>query len=264
MPVLVVIAAALVLVALERLPGLRFAPLRLRRPWLGSDLAYFASGIGFSLLTSGFVLWLSGQLGRLGVPRLAEMPLPSPLAFVVSLLLLDLGQYVTHRLLHAIEPLWEFHKAHHSSRTLDWLANSRSHVVENALRRYVAPLGVIALGMPRMPTVVAGTLLSVWALFIHSNVRVDLRPLERLVTTPRVHRIHHMPATTQRNFGAFLTVWDRIAGTFVAFDPAPGDTLGVPGEVETYPQGFLAQLVEPIRRIVGRRGRSRAERATSA
>jgi lathosterol oxidase len=246
--------AALVLAGLERLSRARFRALPSLRPWAGNDLVHFVVALLFATLTGGFVFWLSARLAALGVPRLADAPVPAPLAVLLALLLLDLGQYVSHRFLHAIGGLWEIHKVHHSTRALDWLANSRSHVLETAIRRLLAPLGLVALGMPRLPTVIASVILSVWAMFIHSNLRVDLRRLEAILITPRLHRIHHLPATTEKNFGAFFSIWDRMAGTLVSFDPSPDDVLGVPGEVETYPQTFLSQLVEPMRRIAGRRG----------
>jgi sterol desaturase/sphingolipid hydroxylase (fatty acid hydroxylase superfamily) len=248
MTLLVTLSAAILLAALERLPRVRFRALPLLRAWFASDLLYYVVGVLFSTLTGGFVVWASLALGGLGVPRLAERAVPFPIALVLCLVLLDLGQYASHRLLHAVGALWAVHKVHHSARVLDWLANARSHILETALRRVIAPLGLILLGAPRLPMVVAGTVLSVWALFIHSNLRVDLRPLELLFVTPRLHRIHHMPATTLRNFGSFFSLWDRIAGSLVAFDASPAATFGVPGEVESYPQSFFPQLVEPFRR----------------
>jgi sterol desaturase/sphingolipid hydroxylase (fatty acid hydroxylase superfamily) len=248
MPLLVTVVAAILLAAVERLPGARLRALPVLRAWAGSDFAYFVLGVVFASLTGGLVFRLSSALGALGMPRLAEDVLPFPVALVLCLVVLDLGQYVSHRLLHAVGALWAVHKVHHSARTLDWLANARSHILETTIRRVVAPLGLVLLGAPRLPTVLAGTMLSVWALFIHSNVRVDLRVLEGLVITPRLHRIHHMPDTTQKNFGSFFSIWDRLVGSLVVFDPPADATLGVPGEVESYPQSFLPQLVEPFRR----------------
>ena len=43
-------------------------------------------------------------------------------------------------------------------------------------------------------------------------------------------------------------LWDRLRGTFVADPDAALHPLGVPGEVATYPQTWLPQLVEPLRR----------------
>jgi len=266
MLLLVVVAVGLSLAAIERIPLARFRVAPWLRPALASDVFYFVTGIGFAVLTAGFVWWASGELAALGIPRLAELDLPFGAAFVLALVTIDLGQYACHRLLHAVGPLWEAHKVHHSSPTLDWLANSRSHIVENALRRMVGPLGIILLGAPVLPTAIAGALLSSWGIFIHSNLRLDAaRFIEPVLVTPRLHRIHHMPATTQRNFGAFFSIWDRvIPGAFADVDVPPDATLGVPDEVDTYPQTFFRQLVEPFRRIAARRRSTTARRRALA
>jgi sterol desaturase/sphingolipid hydroxylase (fatty acid hydroxylase superfamily) len=250
MLLLAVVGVALVLAAVERIPGLRLRVSPWLRPALASDVFYFVTGIGFSMLTGGFVWWASARLAELGVPRLAELELPVAAAFVLALVVLDLGQYACHRLLHAVGPLWKVHKVHHSSPTLDWLANSRSHVIENALRRMVGPIGIILLGAPVLPTAIAGVVLSSWGVFIHSNLRLDAaRVLEPVLVTPRLHRIHHVPATTQRNFGSFFSIWDRlIPRAFVSVDVPPDAVLGIPDETDTYPQTFFRQLIEPFRR----------------
>jgi len=42
---------------------------------------------------------------------------------MLVLLGLDVGNYFAHYCLHRFDVLWQFHKTHHSSRELDWLAN---------------------------------------------------------------------------------------------------------------------------------------------
>src|SRR5262249_48772244 len=115
---LVVVGVALALAGLERIPRARFRVATRSRPALESDVLYYVSGIGFSLIPGGFVLWASSALADAGVPRLAEVELPFAAAFVLALVVIDLGQYACHRLLHTVGPLWEAHKVHHSSPTL--------------------------------------------------------------------------------------------------------------------------------------------------
>jgi sterol desaturase/sphingolipid hydroxylase (fatty acid hydroxylase superfamily) len=73
-----------------------------------------------------------------------------------------------------------------------------------------------------------------------------------VLVTPRLHRIHHDPATSHRNFGTFLTLWDRLLrGRFVTRDVASDVRFGIPGEITTYPQGWWPQLLEPLKRMAG-------------
>jgi sterol desaturase/sphingolipid hydroxylase (fatty acid hydroxylase superfamily) len=247
----VFIVSGVILASLERLPGLRYREARLLRPFFASDVFYLLTGFvaGTSLATA-YVVSASAMLGSLGVPRLAALDPPLWVGAAVSLLALDIGNYAAHWLMHRYDVLWEIHKAHHSSRTLDWLATFRSHFLEQALRRLLAPLGLIAIGVPVEAVLVGASIFNAWAMLIHSNLSLDLRALEPVLVTPRLHRVHHDPETTNRNFGTFLTVWDRLLrARFVSRDVPPGVAFGVPDEVETYPQGWWSQLLEPLRRV---------------
>jgi lathosterol oxidase len=93
------------------------------------------------------------------MPRLASANLPLWATTPLALVAIDLGNYLAHILLHRYGALWEFHKVHHSSRTLDWLATFRSHIVEQALRRLIAPALLIIAGFPIKAVVLAGGLL---------------------------------------------------------------------------------------------------------
>jgi sterol desaturase/sphingolipid hydroxylase (fatty acid hydroxylase superfamily) len=251
------LATALGLAALERFPALRFRRARLFRACFTSDVWYGLTGfVAGTALTTALIVAASDALGALGVPRLAALDLPLWATAAVALVTLDLGNYAAHWLMHRVDALWEIHKVHHSSPTLDWLATFRSHLLEQALRRVLAPLGLVLLGVPLDGTLVAAAAFNGWAMLIHSNLRLDLRVMEPVLVTPRLHRIHHDPATSLRNFGTLFTAWDRLLrGRFVHRDVAPDVAFGVPGE-PAYPQGWLRQLVLPLRRIAGSTGRA--------
>src|SRR5262249_44864234 len=104
-------------------------------------------------------------------------------------------------------------------------------------------------GFPLPAVAVAGVIFSVWAAFNHANVRLSWTFLDVLFITPRLHRLHHVPATSTQNLGAVFSLWDRVCGSFLTLPVADHALLGVPGEVTTYPQGWLAQFVEPFRRL---------------
>ena len=84
---------------------------------------------------------------------------------------------------------------------------------------------------------------------MRSNLRINLRFLEPFLITPRLHRLHHLPETENRNLGTIFTFWDRLRGTFIIADASTDSIFGVANEVETYPQGWADQLIEPLKRI---------------
>jgi len=248
MTLLVVIAAGLPIAFLERRPGVRFRPAPLLRAHFAGDVIYLLTGfVAGGSLALAYVTAASGLVGTyLGVPRLAAIDAPRWLTVPLALVALDLGNYAAHWCLHRSEWLWEFHKVHHSSPTLDWLATFRSHLVEQAFRRLLAPALLVVAGFPLDAVVPAAALFLAWAMLNHSNLRLPLGALESLLVTPRLHRLHHVPRTTERNLGTVLTLWDRLRGTLVVAE-APADVaFGIPGDGGSYPQGWARQLVRPL------------------
>jgi lathosterol oxidase len=229
----------------ERSARLRFEPARFLRRYFASDLFYLATGaLGLGLALRRVASNLSADLGA-AFPGLAA--LPAPLAVLLATVLYDLGAYLTHLLLHRVDLLWRFHRVHHSSRHLDWLATFRAHAVEHALRHLASPVALLLLGFPLEAVATAGAIYAAWAALNHANLRVRLRFLEPVLITPRLHRLHHVPATSDGNLGTVLSLWDRLRGSLLLDSDVELRPLGVPGELATYPQTWLAQLVEPFR-----------------
>src|SRR5262249_12113676 len=243
---------AFLLAAVERFSRLRFLPSPLFRRYFASDTFYLLTGFvaGWSLAVA-YVASGSQWVGDWwGIPRLASADLPLWAAGLLALVAIDLGNYLVHSLLHHYSALWEFHKVHHSSNTIDWLATFRSHIGEQALRRSIAPALLIIAGFPIKAAVLAGGLFTAWRMLNHSNLKLNLRLLDPILITPRLHRLPHVPETENRNFGTFFTFWDRMRGTFVQSELEEPSAFGVAGEIDSYPQGWLPQFVEPVRRLL--------------
>jgi sterol desaturase/sphingolipid hydroxylase (fatty acid hydroxylase superfamily) len=242
--------AGVLLALLERVPQLRFRRAPLFRRYFSTDVIYLVTGY---IMVASLSLWYfragSNFFGNaMGLPRLASLNLPLWLSVPLALAALDLGQYVAHYLMHRLDLLWEFHKIHHSSPVIDWLATFRSHFAEQVLRRVVGVLLLIVAGFPATAALLAGGIFTAWSEFNHSNLKLNLRFLEPVLITPRLHRLHHVPRTMEKNLGTVFTFWDRARGTFITSDP--GDRAmfgnGEPG----YPQTWTTQLLEPMLRIM--------------
>lgn len=236
----------LMVAGLERVERLRFAPSRFLRPHLATDAAWYVVAVGSSALTAAIVRPYLADVRLVGV--IADLPTTAQL--VLAVVAYDAVAFSVHRIIHRSNALWAVHQVHHSSLQLDWLATTRTHLGEHAVRNLPAQLLLLAAGVPVPTLTAAAGVYAAFALLGHSNLGIDLRWAERVFVTPRLHRIHHVPATTQRNFGTVLSVWDRLAGTLTVAD-LPADVLfGVPGEVDTYPQRFPDAVREPFRRVV--------------
>ncbi len=254
----VVAAVYLAMFVIERAPRLRFRALPFRRPYLTTDIAWY--GVAVSI-TAVSVFVLRPQISKLEIEPIARrvIALPTAARFVVAFLVFDFISYAVHRGLHRSNLLWNFHKVHHSSLQLDGLAQTRAHMFENLLRFVPGQIAMFLIGVPIAQVAPTVAFAAIYGVFDHCNLGIDLRWAEPVFVTPRVHRRHHVPETTNRNFGASLTIWDRVFGTFVSRDTAESDRFGVPGEVDSYPQQFAHAVRQPVldirRRFRDRRAR---------
>jgi sterol desaturase/sphingolipid hydroxylase (fatty acid hydroxylase superfamily) len=252
---LVLLAAVLTAVALcERAQRLRFEPQRFLRSHFATDLVYLATGgLALSLAMRTGAARLAADWGT-ALPALASLPALAvvPLAVVLH----DLFAYLAHAWMHRSDRLWRLHKVHHSSPALDWLATFRAHPLEHALRHLFSPVALLLLGFPLYAVAVSSTVYTAWAVLNHANLDLGSRFAEALLITPRLHRLHHVPDSAQRNLGTIFSLWDRLRGTLVVDRAAPTRPLGVPGELDSYPQTWIRQLVEPIRSEAAPKARS--------
>ncbi|MEY8829747.1 sterol desaturase family protein [Sedimentitalea sp. XS_ASV28] len=146
---------------------------------------------------------------------------PAWVAFVVSLLALDLAIYLQHVMFHAVPALWRLHRMHHADLEFDVTTGLRFHPVEILLSMGIKLAVVAALGPPAAVVLVFEVVLNGTAMFNHSNIRIPLgldRILRLIVVTPDMHRVHHSvhPRETNSNFGFNLPWWDRLLGTYLA------------------------------------------------
>lgn len=233
------------LMVAERIPRLQFQSSPFFRCFFLSDLWYLATGaILLSLVMRTQALSWAGIFNVSVHQTLTDAPFV--LTVVLGVVLHDLGGYVSHILLHRFNVLWAFHKVHQSSRTLDWLVTFRAHVFEHALRHLLSPVLLIVLGFPLLAVGIASAVTGAWAALVHANLDVSWRWLEPLLITPRLHRLHHVPATSACNLGVFLSLWDRLNGTLETDPTAKLQPVVVPGAIDTYPQTWPQQFVEPF------------------
>ncbi|MBL8580440.1 MAG: sterol desaturase family protein [Mesorhizobium sp.] len=179
---------------------------------------------------------------------------PAWLAFVVSVLVLDLAIYLQHVMFHAVPALWRLHRMHHADLEFDVSTGLRFHPVEILLSMGIKLAVVAALGPPAVAVLVFEVLLNATAMFNHSNIRIPAaidRILRRVVVTPDMHRVHHSihPNETNSNFGFNLPWWDRMLGTYRA-QPREGHetmTIGIEQFRARRDLWLDRMLIQPLR-----------------
>ena len=248
-----------------------------RRVWLHRstlhDLSLFViNTVLYSFLLAVPLSWISTTLAQHSWLALHERfgaiaePVSGPLAMLgLSLIVFtiaDLGFFLAHLAQHRIPVLWEFHKVHHSAPVLQPLTVLRRHPLDVVLDRgltsvvlgpvfgvvgwlgggQLAPLTIFGVNAILFVALTAGFNLQ------HSHVWLSFGPLDRWLISPAAHQLHHSvdPAHHDRNFGNFLAVWDRLAGSLLTPREAGGSALrfglGEPGGAWEREYGSLWRL----------------------
>jgi len=215
------------------------------RPEWGIDLTFL---LGQYLLWNAVALWLLERCAALadGWRPAAVWAQPTWLVALEAVLLGDLAVYWFHRACHAVPLLWRFHAVHHSAEHLDWVAAHREHPLDGIATQLVVNAPAFLLGFS--PAALSAFIIfrGLWAIFIHSNVRLPLGPLKWLFGAPELHHWHHAALPhTRHNFGNLAPWTDLLFGTHYC----PPDPERYPlGLVTPWPRGYLQQLLAPFRR----------------
>jgi sterol desaturase/sphingolipid hydroxylase (fatty acid hydroxylase superfamily) len=136
-------------------------------------------------------------------------------AWITVFLLVDLGQYLIHRLSHRVSLLWACHAVHHSSEEFNYAVGLRNSSFHGFLI-WVFFLPLAVAGVPWRMVAVCYGLNVLYQFWLHTRLIGRLGPLELVFNTPSHHRVHHGTDAPylDRNFGGVLIVWDRMFGTF--------------------------------------------------
>ena len=179
------------------------------------------------------------------------LPAPAWMRDAAAVLLMDYTIYLWHVATHKVPLLWRFHLVHHDDLDLDASTAIRFHFVDMAISAPYRAAQVALLGVsPRA--------LNIWqswfffsVLFHHSNLALPARAerrLARLITTPRMHGIHHsaVKAETDSNWSSGFALWDHLHGTFRLDVPQDDIVIGVPAYRDPDELGLRDSLALPF------------------
>lgn len=150
-----------------------------------------------------------------------QVAIPSWVAILISIILLDLAVYFQHRIFHAVPALWRLHKIHHADLDLDVTSGLRFHPAEIGISLCIKLTVIAFLGAPAISVVIFEILLNGMAMFNHANLKIPKRAdriIRMLFVTPDMHRVHHSTDTYEhnKNFGFNLSFWDYCFRTYRA------------------------------------------------
>lgn len=168
---------------------------------------------------------------RLGLAQ--RLPLPAWARDAVAFLALDYTIYVWHVLTHKVPFLWRLHLVHHLDLDMDTTTALRFHVVDMALSIPWRAGQVLVCGASPRALALWQSFFFTSVLFHHSNLRLPWlveRRLARVLTTPRMHGIHHdaVREHTGSNWSSGISLWDWLHGTGRLDVPQDRIRIGVP------------------------------------
>jgi sterol desaturase/sphingolipid hydroxylase (fatty acid hydroxylase superfamily) len=213
---------------------------------VAKDIAHGIVYEAGNLITLGLLLLVS-----LALPKGSFWPqsLPFLAQFLLALLFADCIMTLIHYLSHRLEWLWKFHAVHHGVHRLYGFNGFVRHPLHQALDVAFGTLPLVLAGLPVPLAAALGVAIAIQLILQHSNVDYRLGPFQKLLSIGPVHRLHHVnwPGVSDVNFGLFLTLWDRLLGTFkLNSDRLPRATdIGIQ-DCPNFPQIYARQLRVPF------------------
>lgn len=187
-------------------------------------------------------------------------------SFLLYLLLFDLVGYALHRAQHQFDWWWQLHAVHHSQRQMTLWSDNRNHLLDDVIHDSVFVLVGLAVGIPPGQFVAVVVITQLIESLSHANVRLGFgRWGDRLLVSPRFHRVHHAIGIGHEsngagtlgghNFAVLFPVWDLLFGTAEyrrSIEPTGiRDQLPDQGGRD-YGRGFWAQQWLGLKRLAGR------------
>jgi sterol desaturase/sphingolipid hydroxylase (fatty acid hydroxylase superfamily) len=188
----------------------------------------------------GFVYWLHAGIAG---------------TILISFFVLDLfGGWLVHITEHKLGWLWRFHIVHHADNNVDVTTGLRHHPIESVLRGLFFFAGIFLSGSPIYAVMIYQTFLVLFTAFTHANISLPGwldKGLSLILVSPNMHKVHHhwQQPFTDSNYGAVLSVWDRLFGTYQELDPSQiryGLDRHYPNEED---ENFLLLLKKPFRKL---------------
>lgn len=246
--------------ALELLKPWRKHQLKFRKDfWLDFFYMFFNfflfSLIIYNAASNVVVNFFNELLAAIGITNLLAfevMTWPVWSHLLIGFVVRDFVQWWTHRLLHRVPVLWEFHKVHHSVEQMGFAAHLRYHWMENIVYRTIEyiPLALIGIGLRDFFIIHIFTLAV--GHFNHSNFKLNLGFLKYIFNNPQMHIWHHaydLPKEKKYgvNFGLTLSIWDYLFKTNYIPHDGRDERLGFPG-IEEFPESFIHQNLHGFKR----------------
>jgi sterol desaturase/sphingolipid hydroxylase (fatty acid hydroxylase superfamily) len=198
----------------------------LRQSYKTNFSLFIVNSIAMSLVSASSLLIVAERYSNKGLLNTLSSPIEK---VVLSFLLLDLLMYLWHKASHRFDCLWMFHRVHHNDPYLNISTAFRIHVLELFIIFILKTILISIFGIEKTVVLTSEAVMTFFIMFHHTNISfMGEKLLGHVIIVPSLHRTHH---STQRcehdsNYGAVLSLWDRLFGTLSEVKPV---AIGIKG-----------------------------------
>jgi sterol desaturase/sphingolipid hydroxylase (fatty acid hydroxylase superfamily) len=151
---------------------------------------------------------------------------------LLCIVFIDFLYYWEHRIEHQVRILWSYHSIHHSSPIYNYTTALRVSFIDSFVT-WIFYLPAILVGFHPYIVLLAVLFVLAYQFWLHTEIIGKLGWYEKIFMTPSQHRVHHGSDDIylDKNYGAVLSIWDRMFGTFQEEQHRP--TYGLTKPIDT-------------------------------
>jgi alkylglycerol monooxygenase len=161
---------------------------------------------------------------------LFEIEPTNGLAWILGFVCADFCHYWFHRAAHRNNLMWGIHQGHHSSEDFNLSIALRKGIFQQWVDwPFFLPMALFGFPFFTMylPLKAAQFAYQFW---IHNQFIGKLGPVEKILVTPSLHRVHHGQNAPyiDKNYAGVFIVWDRLFGSYAEEDEPVVYGIGTP------------------------------------
>lgn len=204
-----------------------------------------------SALLAMFTITISGDLSG------PASNWSQPIQLVACLLIFEACNYTIHRFMHEGRGgfgrfLWRTHSVHHLPPRLYLVMHAVFHPINGIIiQGMVIVTPIWLMGYDQEVVVMFLIINGMHGLISHFNVDVRMGWANYLFIGPELHRYHHSANFNEaKNYGATLSIYDQLFGTFIYHPGVPPKELGVhPDTGLPEYERFIEVMTLPFRKV---------------
>lgn len=143
---------------------------------------------------------------------LFEIEPSNAMAWILGFVLTDFCHYWFHRAAHRNNFLWGIHQGHHSSEDFNLSIAVRKGIFQQWVDwPFFLPMALFGFPFFTMYLPLKGAQFA-YQFWIHNQFIGKLGPVEKILVTPSLHRVHHgqNPQYVDKNYAGVFIIWDWL------------------------------------------------------